>query len=210
LVFQVAGTIFLLQLLLALTGIPQRLEDWLNGEDLKPRDPPRYIVVLGGSGVPSTSTLMRLYYAAQFGASLTGTTFVVALPSDIDPDHSSVGRMRDELVLRGIPATAIRMETQGRNTHQQAVNIRQLLGADAAHDRVLIVTSEYHMRRALLIFRKQGFTQLSALNAANVDTEAWPGPLAWLRYGLWGNLAREAIVTRELLALLTSKLAGWI
>ena len=204
----VAGWLFVLQLVLAISGPPRWLTNWLNAQDCPPTVPPRYIVVLGGGGIPSGSSLIRIYYAAEFGRGLTGTTFVVAMPTDIDPAESSVGRMRDELVLRGIPAASILMETRGLNTRQQASNVAALLGEKALSEPILVVTSEYHLRRAVMSFRKAGFTQVAGLNAAGVDTEADPGAWAWLRYGLWGNLVAEIKIQRELLGIAAGKLTG--
>lgn len=206
--WQVAGVFFLAQLLLALTGTPQALRDWLNGTACYPHETPRYVIVLSGGGIPSESSLIRAYYAAQFGQGLTGTTFVVAMPADRDPEHSSVGRFRDELVLRGIPADRILMETHGRNTYQQAGNIRQLLGTAATREPVLVVTSGFHVRRAMLCFRKQGFERVTGLDAASISAEAYPGWFAYLRYRFWGNLTSQITITRELLAIFGYKLAG--
>jgi uncharacterized SAM-binding protein YcdF (DUF218 family) len=167
-------------------------------------------VVLGGGGIPSSSSLLRTYWAAQYGKNLTGTTFIVSLPSDGDPQTNNVGRMRDELVLRGIPLSAIRMEYHGVNTHEQAVNIQHLLGHEALDQPILIVTSEYHMRRAVLCFRELGFTQVSGLLANEIGTEAEVGPWACLRYGVWAHLEQETHILRELVALEAYKLKGWI
>ena len=206
--WQVAGVLFLAQLFLAFAGTPSALRDWLNGTACYPRETPRYVIVLSGGGIPSGSSLIRAYYAAQFGQGLTGTTFVVAMPADQDPDHSSVGRFRDELVLRGIPAGHVIMETHGRNTYQQAGNIRQLLGAAAVHAPTLVVTSGFHVRRAMLCFRKQGFDRVAGLDAASIDAEAYPGWLAFLRYRFWGNLSAHIAILRELLAIFSYKLCG--
>ena len=206
--WQVAGVLFLLQLLLALVGTPLALRDWLNGTACYPRETPRYVIVLSGGGIPSGSSLIRAYYAAQFGLSLTGTTFVVAMPTDQDPEHSSVGRFRDELVLRGIPVNHVLMETHGRNTYQQAGNIRQLLGTAAIHQPILVVTSEFHVRRAMMCFRKQGFEHVAGLDAAGISAEAYPGLFAFLRYRFWGNLHSQITVIRELSATFGYKLAG--
>ena len=204
----VAGVFFLVQLMLALTGTPQALQDWLNGTACYPHEMPRYVIVLSGGGIPSESSLIRTYYAAQFGRGLTGTTFVVAMPADRDPEHSSVGRFRDELVLRGIPADRILMETHGRNTYQQAGNIRQLLGTATVREPVLVVTSGFHVRRAMLCFRKQGFESVAGLDAASISAEAYPGWFAYLRYSFWSNLTSQITITRELLAIFGYKLAG--
>ena len=172
---------------------------------LAPPQPPRYVVVLGGGGVPSGSTLIRTYYAARFGPH---ASYVVALPADDDSDHSSVGRMRDELVMRGIPAAAIQMETRGRNTAEQAAGVAKLLGAEACRQPVVLVSSEYHLRRAVGYFRQAGFSNLSALNAASTGAEADPGRWAGLRYGIWNNWHAELKMLRELLGIAAGKLTG--
>jgi uncharacterized SAM-binding protein YcdF (DUF218 family) len=202
---RIAALAFLLQLGAAVTGPPRRLTAWLNGEDLRPTRTPATIVVLGGSGMPSDSTLIRLYYAAQLGASHTGTAYVVALPARDDAARESVGRMHDELVLRGIPAAAIRLEDRGRSTHEQAVNAHALQLAEP----VVVVSSGYHVRRVVLAFRAAGFRQVAGVNASNVDNEGDPGWFTGLRYGIWGSWSQQATILRELIALAAYKLRGW-
>lgn len=207
---RVAAALFALQLLGAIVGLPRPVGDWLHAKDLRPRETPRAIVVLGGGGVPSPSTLLRLYCAAEYGRSFTGVTFIVSLPADERPDEASVGRMRDELILRGIPASQIQMETRGLNTRQQAVNIRSLLGEARRHEPLVVVTSGFHVRRAVLAFRKAGFTHVRGLHATSADVEADLGWFTGLRYGIWKNWAGQIDFVRELLALAVYKLRGWI
>jgi len=208
--WQIAGGLFFVQLIFAFAGTPPALWEWLDGSACYPRETPRYVVVLSGGGIPSGSSLIRSYYAAQFGRGLTGTTFIVAMPADQDSDHSSVGRFRDELVMRGIPAGQVLMETRGLNTYQQAGNIRQMLGAAVLNAPVLVVTSEFHVRRAMLCFRKQGFQRVAGLDAAGIGAEADPGLFAALRYGFWGNLITHIKMFRELTAIFGYKLCGWV
>ncbi len=205
-----AALLFVLQLIFAIVGLPRPLCDWLHAKDLQPIETPHTIVVLGGGGVPSASTLLRLYYAAEFGRGLTGVTFVVSLPADEKPDEASVGRMRNELVTRGIPASQIRMETRGLSTRHQAVNIGSLLGDKARQKPIVVVTSGYHIRRAVLAFRAAGFTNVRGLLAANVEAEADFGWFTGLRYGVWNNWAQEAELMRELIVLMFYKLHGWV
>ena len=204
-----AVALLCIQAVLIITGPPRCVENWLDWTDLKPHAHPRYIVALGGGGIPSGTSLTRCYYAAQYGHALTGATFVVSLPTDSNPDTSSVGRMRDELVLRGVARSSIQLEYRGRDTHEQAVSIAKLLGSNALHQPILVVTSEYHMRRALLAFRKTGLDEVSGLLAEDVVAEADLGPWGWFRYGVWSNGARTFFVGRELCALLVYKLRGW-
>jgi len=203
-----AAAVFVVQCIMALTGPPRALVDWLTCENLKPQETPRTIVVLGGGGIPSTSSLIRLYYAAEYGRNMTGTTFVVSLPSNIDPERASVGRMRDELVMRGIPASRIRMETRGLGTRDEAVKVRELLGEATIHEPVVVVSSEFHLRRAVLAFRRAGFSNVRGLYADNIGAEA-DFRFAGLRYGVWNNLSRQAAIMRELIALAVYKVCGW-
>lgn len=195
-----------LQILLICFGPPRFLEDWLNLARTPLPASPRYLVVLGGGGVPSGSTLVRCYYAATLARQFTNTTVLVALPADGNPAASSVGRMRDELVLRGVPAEAIRLATRGVNTRQQAEHIRDLLGESACEESVLIVTSHYHARRAVLCFRQAGFRNVTGVTAEEIDAEAEIGGWAWLRYGIWSHAGSSVRVARELVALVVTYL----
>ena len=204
-----ATLLFTLQVGIAVVGVPGSLYRWIATRNEGLRGTPGTIVVLGG-GIPSESGLIRTYYAAEYGRGLMGTTFIVALPTDADPDTSSVGRMRDELVLRGIPRDAIRMETAGLNTYEQARNVRRMLGDAALDEPLLVVTSPTHARRSLLCFRKVGFRAVGCRPAENTEQEADPGRWTWERYGFWITLVLEVNIVRELSAMLVYKAQGWI
>jgi uncharacterized SAM-binding protein YcdF (DUF218 family)/glycosyltransferase involved in cell wall biosynthesis len=62
--------------------------------------------------------------------------------------------MRDLAMSLGVPSEAIVLETQGRNTYDQIIRVRDVLRARQWR-RILLVSSPYHMRRALLVWRKQ-------------------------------------------------------
>ena len=201
---------FAMQFLVGVFGIPHSLAVWLTGGREKSDVSPRYVFVLGGGGIPSESGLIRTYYAAHFGTTHTGMVFIVSLPSEGDPSTNSVGRMRDELVLRGIPRASVQMEFAALNTHEQAVNIAHMLGPGALTAQAKIITSPWHMRRALLCFRKAGFMHVTGIAAAGIGAEADAGPATGLRYGFWGNLKDAIDVARECSALLAYKLRGWL
>jgi len=205
-----AASCFLLQLVVAATGVPGFVYRWFTGQDLVSAHVPAYIVVLGGGGIPSESGLIRTYYAAQTAMVYTGAMVVVSLPADGALEESSVGRMRDELVMRGVSRGAILMEHEALNTHEQAVKIRAMLPAEAREKPLMIVTSPTHMRRALLAFRKAGFRKLAGLPAVGIGAEADPGPGAALRYRFWANLEFQVRALRELCALAYYGARGWI
>jgi uncharacterized SAM-binding protein YcdF (DUF218 family) len=205
--------LFAIAMFFAVFGMPGSFVNWMVAGDVALDGPARTVVVLGGGGIPSETGLIRAYYAAWYGMNVTNATnvtFVVCLPSDIDPEIDSVGRMRDELVLRGIRRESILMEHYGRDTHQQAVNVRKLLGEEACRGRLLIVSSPYHARRALMCFREAGFKKAACLAACNVEPEADMGPAVGTRYGFWSGLVWEVWYARELVALAYYKLRGWI
>jgi len=206
----ISAALFLLQLALATPLLDGIVESWLQVSDPGAMENPRYIVVLGGGGIPSDTGLMRTYYGAKHSISFPDATVIVALPADEDPKTNSVGRMKDELVLRGVPESSILMETEGRNTHEQAERIRAMLGSRVIDDPVHIVTERTHLRRSLLCFRKAGFSRVFGIGIHNTGAEADIGAGTFLRYTLWTNLQLQIRVLREMIATGMYKLRGWI
>lgn len=200
----------LAQIAIGFLGVPSSLTHWIVCGDAVPPDNPQYAIVLGGGGIPSESGLMRTYYAAELIEEYDDLKFIVALPSDNNPEEDSVGRMKNELIMRGVPTNAVMMETRGLNTHQQAVNIRAMLGEDALDEPLIIVSSPTHIRRAVLCFQKEGFTDISSVAAHRTGAEADLGSGTELRYAFWSRLQHALEVCRELTALGVYKFRGWI
>ena len=65
--------------------------------------------------------------------------------------------MRVELTRRGVPETAILPESDSANTHQNLSNAKKLM-AENGWKTCAIVTSDYHVQRALWIARDLGMT----------------------------------------------------
>jgi len=59
--------------------------------------------------------------------------------------------MRALAIANGVPASAIVLETVSANTRENVVNTRTILGSGRT---ILLVSSPYHMRRALLTWRR--------------------------------------------------------
>ena len=91
--------------------------------------------------------------------------------------------MRDYLVVSGVPEAAVTAETESYNTYQNLENARKLLPEGIR--RVLIVTSDYHVPRALWIARDKGF---EAVGAGSPTYWKWrfknhtKEALSWLKY----------------------------
>ena len=205
-----SAALFLLQIVLATPLLDGIVESWLKAPGADAMGIPEYIVVLGGGGIPSDTGLMRTYYGAMHSIAFPDATVIVALPADEDPETSSAGRMKDELVLRGVPAASILLETKGRNTHEQAERILAMLGPGAIDAPVHVVTERSHLRRSVLCFQKAGFSRVFGIGTHNTGAEADLGAGTFLRYTLWTNLQLQIRVLREIIATGIYKLRGWI
>lgn len=200
--------LFLLQAAGALLGWHRRPLAWLRAAAFDP-PAPAVIVVLGGGGIPSESGLLRCYHAATLARAHPDALCIVSLPAD-DPEEQSTGRMRDELVMRGVAPERILMEARARNTHEQAVAVREMLGDAGLEAPVWIVTSGAHTRRALLCFQRQGFRSVHGLTARVTGAEGDMGPGTFWRYGLWSHLETQIEILREWTALGYYWRRGWI
>ncbi len=74
------------------------------------------------------------------------------------PESTDMAKIAQAL---GVPPEAILEDPTSLNTHQNAVNVRQILQARGIN-RVLLVTSAMHMPRSLLVFQKQGINAIPA------------------------------------------------
>lgn len=62
----------------------------------------------------------------------------------------------DFLRMAGVPDSALIIENESKNTHESAVRVGEILSKLDGPKEVLIVTSGYHIRRAMACFRKAG------------------------------------------------------
>lgn len=225
-VLAVVGALTILVLATCFTALPWKFLDWLADDGQRLDEAPDYIVVFGGGGVPSESGLTRAFEAARAARDFPNAVVVLALPYDTALAGSAAGRMREELIFRGVAPERVRIEPHGRNTREQAMNLARSMGLAPERDRVLVVTSPEHMRRALLSMRKVGFRHVAGRAAfgeaieTNVlyDPEELGGrkvPLPhggtlMVRYQFWNNLGYLGAAAREWTALLYYRLQGWI
>ena len=233
---QTAGVLALIALLLQFTPLPWRAYKWLSQcPDPSAREP-THILVMGGSGIPGKSGLMRTHYGAEAAALHPGAQLLVAMP--LGADESAASRVYlDELALRGVPTNRMSVLPQGRNTREQALRLAAHLGNQAPHATVLIISCPEHIRRTAAALRKTGVNNLAGLPAFALSIE---DPLPWraaelkklpadstpapapaqrlpevghnmiLRYNLWNNLYYTLDSLREAAALAYYRLNNWI
>jgi len=152
--------------------------DWLQGT-LESRYPPTpvdqvpaadAIVVLGGSvGMPLPPRVYpdlndaadRVWHAARLYRAGKAPLVIASggtLPWK-DQRYREASVMRTLLAEWGVPSDSILSEANSANTYQNATNTAALMKKHG-FDRVLLVTSALHMRRALATFRSAGVTAI--------------------------------------------------
>jgi uncharacterized SAM-binding protein YcdF (DUF218 family) len=109
------------------------------------------------------------------------------------------------LVLEeGIPASQIVLEERSRSTHENAVYAKELLQPRPGSHWVL-VTSAYHMPRAVGVFRAAGWEAIPWPVDFRVDPRAGLYP----DFDLLGGLTAGTLAGKEWLGLLGYRLMGW-
>ncbi|MGI8426001.1 MAG: YdcF family protein [Actinomycetota bacterium] len=136
--------------------------------------PPRLTVDLSGASD-------RVLYAAQLYQAGKGRLVIAsggALPWQCKSPAEAYA-MAALLTEWGVPHGAIMLETASRNTYENAVNSKRLLGAHGLHQ-VLLVTSALHMPRALALFRALGIEAAPAPTDFEVVESGDETLLQWL------------------------------
>ncbi len=173
------------------------------------------IVVLGGSIVPAVPPLRpdpklsdssdRVWHAARLFHRGLAPRIVVSGGSyavqtgQAPPTQTEAMAMRQFLLALGVPDERIVMEGRSLNTIENMLETRALVGTAP----VALVTSAYHMPRALRLARQAG---LSAA-AFPTDWQVLPETTPWWEY-LWpsaGALVVSGIALKEYLALAFDK-----
>lgn len=187
-------------------------------DPLQPGDVPpgrRAIVLLGSGTYTSTDwdrrqfsvidrTAANRVYEALRIFNAVGADWVITSGGLIDPEDSEEPNgltMREELVRLGVPPSRILTETKSRDTHDEAIIVAGML-EPLKVDRVILVTSEFHMRRSLGAFRSVGIRAIPAV-APNVHND-----VPWFIPSDEG-LHEASIVAHEVFGLLYYAARGW-
>lgn len=114
----------------------------------------RVLVVLGGdqveTGAAGRATYWRCFYAAHLWKQ--GRFERVLVSGGGSPPVA--GQMKLLLAAAGVPEQAVLMETASTTTRENAIETAKI--GWTASDRLVLVSSDYHMRRAAAAFRRAG------------------------------------------------------
>jgi uncharacterized SAM-binding protein YcdF (DUF218 family) len=215
------GFFFLFLILLAFTRIPFDIHYWLGTGNSAFAFKPDYIIMMGGSGMPSESNLMRLYYTSELAAEFPEASVIIVHPIDTAIIHL----MRDELIAHNVDSARIIIGKLGTNTREQSLEISRLISG-IKERKIVVVTSMENMHRTISVFRKSGFKNVGGRpafeNSMFVDLSYnhkliggkgyipdVSGSMS-LRYNFWNYLKLEITCLREFTAIIYYKLNGWI
>jgi uncharacterized SAM-binding protein YcdF (DUF218 family) len=112
------------------------------------------------------------------------------------------------LLMLGIPAEDIIVESESRNTRENAVNTKAILDQKIPNGNYLLITSAFHMRRSMGCFKKVGITPVP------YSTDRYSGPRKWeLDHLLVPNvetLATWSTLLHEMVGCMVYKVSGYI
>ncbi len=125
-----------------------------------------YVIILGAqwkSTGPSYVLQKRLDKAIEYLNTNPETKVIVSGGQGYNEPVSEAEGMREYLMDAGIDHDRILMEDASTNTTQNLIFSGNLL--DKSKNRVVIVTNNFHMYRALAIAEKQGYQHVEGLSA---------------------------------------------
>jgi len=210
---------FLALLIVGLTPVSEALIIPLEGRFPRPdlgRGPPvAGIIVLGGSedsrAMPPrelaglNETAERITEAVALArrfpeARVVFTGGTAALLERPLPEATTMGRL---LTALGVPPSRLTLEDRSRDTYENAVFTRRLVEPRPG-ERWLLVTSGWHMPRAVGAFRRAGF----AVEPWPVDFRTSGRLELWFNSGLPEGLRRMDLAMHEYVGLLVYHLRG--
>lgn len=119
----------------------------ITNQDKSPKD--RVYIRRGADRVQHPLQLYKKGYVQKF--------IISGGSGSLSPKESTEAALLRHLLLNaGVPDTDIVTEEQSRNTHENAVYTKAVLQQHPEFQKLLLVTSAFHMRRAAACFQKQG------------------------------------------------------
>jgi uncharacterized SAM-binding protein YcdF (DUF218 family) len=120
------------------------------------------------------------------------------------------------LEMLDVPVEALWLESESRNTYENALRSKEIL-ARRGIDRIVLVTSATHMPRAVGLFEKQELIVIPAPTDYTVDQANWDQlwvPNVWVQLLNFlpsaNNLSGTTAALKEYIGIIVSRLSGWL
>lgn len=160
-------------------------------KEANPPVPENYdaIVVLGAQVLPDGNPSVQLEWRLEKALECWQKSPCIIVCSGAQGGNEPAPEgdvMRDWLIARGVPAEQVISDPDSYNTRQNIRNAAQLLaGRDAS--RVLIVTSDYHLPRAMALAEDEGLSATGVGSPCKNDIVNWTRnhgreTLSWVKY----------------------------
>jgi uncharacterized SAM-binding protein YcdF (DUF218 family) len=131
-----------------------------------------------------------------------GSGLVINKNEDVESEN-----LKKTLLLAGIPETDIILEPKAKNTHENAQFSADILNKNFPNQRYLLVTSAFHMRRALACFQKEGVTVTTfPVDFYGEERSFYPDKFL---PGVESLLIWQILI-KEWVGLITYKIAGYV
>jgi uncharacterized SAM-binding protein YcdF (DUF218 family) len=111
----------------------------------------KYILLLGGDFKGRSFEAIRLY-------TLLDNAKIITSGYPGRDDVSEAVKSARKLVELGIPKEDIIMQSEPKDTQEEAQHIRKIVG----DEQFILVTAAYHMPRAMELFKKEGLNPITA------------------------------------------------
>jgi len=154
------------------------------------------IIVLGARIMPdgelSTTVLHRVQTALKAYQDGYGKLIIVCGAQGRDEPQTEASAMAAWLIAQGVPQSAIVVDDQSTDTIENLKNARAAMGARGLKT-AIVVTSDYHVTRALWLARDQGLDAIGAPAPGNITwgqriESRFRESLSWINYALGGLL----------------------
>ncbi len=141
-----------------------------------------YAIVLGlalENGEPAPDLLARLDTAREYLNKYPEARLILTGGNADESGRTEADVMRDILTERGVPQERLILEDRAQTTRE---NFRNIAGIVSAGEPVVMISSDYHMDRAVRNAAESGFTRVMRL----------PAPSGFLAYG--ANMLSEVVL----------------
>ena len=144
--------------------------------------PANYAICLGlalENGQPAPDLVARLETAREYLEKYPEARLILTGGNADASGRTEAAVMRELLTERGVPEDRLILEDQAKSTKE---NFRNIAGILSAGEPVVMISSNYHMDRAVRIASKNGFPQVMRL----------PAPSGFLAFG--ANMLSEVVL----------------
>lgn len=152
------------------------------GSLVRTAEPARHVLVLGlalENGKPTADLISRLDTAESYWRANPESSLVLTGGNPDQSGRTEAGVMRDILLERGVSEEALILEDRARTTKDNFRNAARLIDPD---EPVVLISSNYHMDRAVRTAKSAGFTHVLRL----------PAPSSALNFG--ANVMWEVVL----------------